>query len=118
MKTKPMNVIPVNISDILEKGSAVLPEDGKLVYGQLKTAISSKDVIVELNFDGLKFITTAFLNDSVGRYLLEFPQMEANITWKPDLEERLVSRIKRTIALATNDKLRAAHGKALDEVLA
>ncbi|QPI89299.1 STAS-like domain-containing protein [Lacticaseibacillus paracasei subsp. tolerans] len=55
----------LNIKAIIKNDLAVTPEDGELIFKLLNTAIDQKNPI-EVNFSGLRTVTTAFLNASIG----------------------------------------------------
>lgn len=55
----------IHVHDLINKDLAVAPEDGKLLFMQLNSAVENK-VHVVIDFSGLNTITTAFFNASLG----------------------------------------------------
>lgn len=68
-----MNTI-LSISEIIGKNSAILHSDGMLFSDVAKKAFNKSD-IVEIDFSGLEFCTTAFLNAAIGGLLLKNPKL-------------------------------------------
>lgn len=56
------------IADILGKSSAILHSDGLVVFEKIKQA---KDEDISISFKGIEYCTTAFLNASVGKYIVD-----------------------------------------------
>ena len=61
----------INILDILNSDLAVNVSDGVLVYERISNILPS-DLII--SFDGIKRLSTAFLNESIGKYAILFPE--------------------------------------------
>lgn len=65
------------ISKIIKSEFAVSPEDGNTVYEIIKKEIESKNQL-ELNFDGIDIMTTAFLNNAIGNLYRNFDRQQLN----------------------------------------
>lgn len=65
MKTYPPVLV---ISEILGKGSAILHSDGLIVYEKL-SALEDQEIV--LSFIGITHCTTAFLNASIGKFIID-----------------------------------------------
>lgn len=63
-----MSDMMIKLFDLIGKPSAVLHSDGMKIYDVLRT-IGGEDI--EISFQGITHCTTAFLNASIGKYLLE-----------------------------------------------
>lgn len=107
----------IDIYQLIHKDSAVLPLDGEVLYNSILSNLDKNEAL-ELNFKNLKFITSAFLNASIGKFLLENPSFKDKLFYSYDEEQSLDVRIKRVVDIATDKKLRDAHNQAIEEVLA
>ncbi|MBA9078437.1 MULTISPECIES: STAS-like domain-containing protein [Rufibacter] len=65
----------LSIAQIIGKQIAVLDVDGLKVYEKLQESYKPHEKIV-LSFEGLRHVTSAFLNAALGRFLLSTPQPE------------------------------------------
>lgn len=61
----------INVTDVLESRIAVSPQKGTMILSKLSESIRDNEV-VELDFEGVKDLTTAFLNVAIGDLYKEF----------------------------------------------
>lgn len=60
----------VKIGKILD-GSIAMPNQGKILYELLVDLVINKHMKLVLDFSGIDIITTAFLNFSIGKFIIE-----------------------------------------------
>lgn len=65
------------ISKIIRGEYAVSPEDGKIIYELINQEIKNKNK-VDLDFNGIDLMTTAFLNNAIGALYKNFNGDELN----------------------------------------
>ena len=94
----------MSISEILGKPSAILHSDGLTLYEKMKEA--NEDNVI-LSFNGISHCTTAFLNASIGKFLIENPKKASFIQFR-DLGQEPHIRQKLDLVLenALNEKKR------------
>lgn len=59
-------MINLRIVDVISSEFAVSPEDGDIIFNIISNRINEKESIV-LDFDGIDIMTTAFLNNAIGK---------------------------------------------------
>lgn len=67
----------INIKELINSEFAVSPEDGDIVYDKVKGFILRSEK-VNLDFSNLDLITTAFLNNAIGKLLGKFNSDKLN----------------------------------------
>lgn len=97
MKTKLL------VTEIIAKSSAILHSDGLILLKQLLSAGNNEIV---LSFKGIEHCTTAFLNASIGNYVLgsqaKFNQLELEDT-NDDLNSKINMVVENAIDQKKND---------------
>jgi hypothetical protein len=63
--------MPLNVSELIGKSSAVLHSDGLKLYEAIKEIAATNEVTI--TFEGISHCTTAFLNASIGKFVVEDP---------------------------------------------
>lgn len=85
----------VTIKDYVSLCQGVTSEEGQPIYNLIIGILKSGD-IVELDFDGMTFMTTAFLNVVIGTLYKDFSSEELrNILKLQNVNEETATRIKR-----------------------
>lgn len=105
------------ISEIINKKSAVLHSDGLKLFEAIFTSYNESEKL-EILFNGLEYCTSAFLNASIGKFLLETnnPEIAAKKIEFPDLKDELIrKKIEEVYALALDEKKRVANDQYLRE---
>lgn len=90
------------ITEILGKPSAILHSDGLIVYERLQTI--EKDEIV-LSFKDVTHCTTAFLNASIGKYIID-NKLQTRVLKFEDATEDIQTKIELVLDNARNEKKR------------
>ncbi|MGE7623584.1 STAS-like domain-containing protein [Viridibacillus sp. NPDC096237] len=67
----------VNVRDVIGSGIAISATKGEIVYKELTLALK-ENVNVELDFEGITDLTTAFLNVAIGHLYSEYSGEELN----------------------------------------
>ena len=89
------------IVEAIGKTSAILHSDGLIVYEKLKAS----ELPIELCFSGIDHCTTAFLNASVGKLLIEEPDKAKQIKYTGiEGNDYLQSKVDLVLQNATNEK--------------
>lgn len=101
----------VKIIDIIGKSSAILHSDGLKVYQYLIEEILRTPKVV-VSFAGLEHCTTSFLNASIGKLLMNRPEVVDKISYV-DADKMLQSKIERVQYNALNESLRQAHDQSV-----
>lgn len=108
----------IRVISFLQKDSAILPTDGNKLYDELSIQLGKDSrAKVIIDFTDMKYITSAFINASIGKYVMQFPQSIGRMNFITTPEQELEFRIQRSISLATDEKLRKAHKTATEEIL-
>ncbi|WP_439473679.1 STAS-like domain-containing protein [Algoriphagus formosus] len=68
----------IQLTEILGKSIAILHSDGLKIYDAIMEELVTNGT-VELNFEGISTCTTAFLNASLGKVLINSPKSTALI---------------------------------------
>lgn len=90
------------ITEILGKPSAILHSDGLVVYEQL---LSIKKAEIVLSFKNITHCTTAFLNASIGKYIID-NKLQSQVLKFEDATEDIQSKIELVLDNARNEKKR------------
>ena len=67
----------INIVDTIKSEFAVSPEDGDIIYSLISHNLSNNHSVC-LNFENVDIITTAFLNNAIGKLYKEFDKEKLN----------------------------------------
>lgn len=70
-------MLNVNIKELINSDTALTPDTGSIVFSLLDKALISKEII-ELDFNGIEVITSAFLNAAIGQLYSKFKSDELN----------------------------------------
>lgn len=62
----------IQLTEVLGKSIAILHSDGLKVYNAIMEEFASSG-FVKISFEGISTCTTAFLNASIGKLLINFP---------------------------------------------
>lgn len=73
-----MNIKDLRVKDFIEnRDIAVSSDDGDLLFRKIDDLIKEK-TIVELNFEGISLMTTAFLNSAIGQLYSKYTSEQLN----------------------------------------
>ncbi|MFX4232629.1 STAS-like domain-containing protein [Aliarcobacter butzleri] len=95
-----MENVKMNIFNIVGHGTCVLPEDGDKVYLSIEQAfLENKEVI--LSFKNVNKVTSAFLNNAIGRLYDQFDEefIKNNLSIE-DISNSSTMILKRVIKIA------------------
>lgn len=70
-----MGEVRLNIQKIIESETCILPEDGEKIFEEICKGISNQQKVI-LSFEGVVLITSAFLNDAIGKLYGKFKEDE------------------------------------------
>jgi hypothetical protein len=107
------------IANILNSKSAVLHDEGLLLFKMLNSSISQNKSI-QLSFEGLEDCTTAFLNASIGNlYIKHNLETITTLLSFEGIENQslLKTKIDRVIQNASDPKKREIHDDIIHEAL-
>ena len=65
------------VSKLIEGSSAVSADDGQVIFDKIKDALHNNK-LVELDFDGIEILTTAFLNAAIGQLYSKYTSDKLN----------------------------------------
>jgi hypothetical protein len=105
----------IKISEILSKNVAILHSDGLKVYNAIMEELASENHFV-LSFEGVSVSTTAFLNASIGKILLNSPE-SGNKMKIVDADSDILRKLEWVKENALNQVKREARENALIEYL-
>jgi hypothetical protein len=111
----------LKIADVLGKSSAILHSDGLKVCQELLRRYQEHGTAV-VSFEGVDRWTTAFLNASIGKFLVNLPgaQPVAPETlqfYGVTKDSLLARRIDEIIALAQDQQAQQQHDEAVREII-
>ncbi len=92
----------LTITEILGKSSAILHSDGLIIYERLQSIKKSEIV---LSFKNITHCTTAFLNASIGKYIID-NKLQSQLLKFEDTTEDVQSKIELVLDNARNEKKR------------
>lgn len=103
-----MNSQKFIVADIIGIDTAVSTDDGEKVF-QLIDPLLKSDTAVELDFNGISIMTTAFLNAAIGQLYNTYTseQLNKNLALKnvsPENKRRLVQVIERAKVYFANKR--------------
>jgi len=67
----------VNIFNLIKDNAALTPDSGDVVFHEIDTILNKKE-IAEIDFSGIDFLTTAFLNAAIGQLYSKYTSEELN----------------------------------------
>ncbi len=82
-----MNEEVVKIAFDIKDGLCVSAKDGEVVYTRIKTALDKGDK-VRLSFDGVRDLTSSFLNSAVGQLYGTFSEERLKETMLPPIDAK------------------------------
>lgn len=96
-----METITISIYSITGSEFCIEAEDGEKVYTLIKKAISEKRK-VELSFQNVELLTTAFLNTAVGKLYKDFSEQEIKdaLTVNKNISQSAAVSLKRVVETA------------------
>ncbi|MFB9863148.1 STAS-like domain-containing protein [Rufibacter immobilis] len=109
----------LSIAQIIGKQIAVLDIDGLKVYEKLQESYKPQEKIV-LSFEGLRHVTSAFLNAAIGRFLLSTSKPEeakAAIELDGIDNKAILNKVNEVYSLALNPDLRRIRETARNQEL-
>lgn len=96
------NFEQIKIKNIVPQNNAVSSDDGDLIFNKITTLIKQGKT-VELNFEGISIITTAFLNSAIGQLYSLYNSEQLNSFIKiTNVAEEDKILFKRVIQTAKN----------------
>jgi hypothetical protein len=104
----------IKIADIIGKKSAILHADGLKVYNYLVEELLRTPKLV-VSFAGLEHCTTSFLNASIGKLLVNSPDVAQKISYVESDDDMLLEKINKVTTNALNESLRQAHDEPVRE---
>ncbi|WP_417822509.1 STAS-like domain-containing protein [Thalassospira lucentensis] len=89
-----MNVL--RVIDVVGTKICVAVEDGHLLHEELYRRLEKKEN-VQISFDGVRRLTTAFLNSGIGQLYNEFDEetIRSHLSVAPDTEPQKAGLIKK-----------------------
>jgi hypothetical protein len=108
--------LDILIKEIIQSDLAVTSIKGEMVFKIIKDNIE-KDEVSVLNFEGIKTLTTAFLNVAIGQlYDVNTPEeLRRLVKINPNVNESHLKKI--TLVLSNSKEKRENTKKSLQEVL-
>ncbi|MBS1556279.1 MAG: DUF4325 domain-containing protein [Bacteroidetes bacterium] len=92
----------ISVSEVIGKSSAVLHSDGLILYEVLKRSGSR----ITLSFNEIVHCTTAFLNASIGKFIIEAKGTNVVLDFQ-DISEDVKNKIDLVLENARDEKKRA-----------
>ncbi|SHH24058.1 STAS-like domain-containing protein [Clostridium grantii] len=83
----------LSIKEVIKSNSASDNDQGNIFFNKLKGLLEEQNNKIYIDFQGIDLVTTAFLNDAIGKIFLDYPFDEVkdkikfrNIRDRDDLE--------------------------------
>ena len=108
---------PLRILNIIEKKSAVLHSDGLKLFDAIMKAYKPNNEL-RISFEGLEHCTTAFLNASIGKFLISIGKpadVIKDIIYE-SVSESTDKKIKQVVEVSLNEKKRIRQNELVREV--
>lgn len=102
--TKVGDILILSVSEIIGKNSAILHSDGLKLYQILKENVEKRKM--RLSFKGILYCTTAFLNASVGKLLVEHPGLTNSLDYNDVNDNAINEKIRLVIENVEDAKRR------------
>lgn len=96
----------ITVHDIINDDSALTPKSGDVVFYQVMESLKQKNKTI-VSFDGIKYITTAFLNAAIGQLYSKFDSAFLNEFLQVNISEAdlpLLQRVLQNARVYFNDK--------------
>lgn len=109
----------VKIIDIIGSSTAVSPRLGIKTYEYLVDTAGS-DFSIEVSFEGVEDLTSAFCNAFIGKLYMNFPPdiLKSNFKISGIDEDHIwFKKVNNAILLGTNENVRTLHNSNLAEVI-
>lgn len=111
----------LKIADILGKSSAILHTDGLKIYQDLLLLYKANGPLV-VSFEGVDHWATAFLNASIGKFVMNLPDAQHIVRGKLQFQgvakdSPLERRINEIISLALDKQKQSQHDEAIREAI-
>ena len=96
-----MDKITIHVAREIGSGICISAEDGSKIYDLVRRGVLNNKV-VELSFESITRITTAFLNVAVGQLYGEFSEDQIRLQLAPPInaDGRVISRIRLVVERA------------------
>lgn len=94
------------VYDIINDDSALTPKSGDIVFNKVVESLKDKNKTV-VSFDGIKYITTAFLNAAIGQLYSKFDSAFLNEFLQVNISEAdlpLLQRVLQNARVYFSDK--------------
>lgn len=110
----------VFLKDVIESKIAVSPEKGTILYDFLNQKFKEKEY-VDLSFEGIEDLTTAFLNKGIGNLYRFYTSEDLNkylkITQIDDMDKYLLSKVieRAKIDIRNDRKLSDTINEVMDD---
>lgn len=109
----------LKIADVIGKNSAVLHSDGLKFYENIVQLYNSGKKLF-ISFEGLTHCTSAFLNASIGKFILvneNKTEVLKNLEYIHQTDE-IKKKLEQVVDIATNEKKRIRHDELmLEEII-
>ncbi|WP_339757517.1 STAS-like domain-containing protein [Algoriphagus aquimarinus] len=105
----------INLTEILGKKIAILHSDGLKVFAAIMEELVAEGHFI-LNFEGISTSTTAFLNASIGKVLMNSPEAVSKMGIK-NADTGILDKINWVKETALNKGRREAREDAMREYL-
>jgi hypothetical protein len=117
-KSQGKRISKISISDLLKNPAAIDNAQGKKIFVKIKEEVKKENATdIKVDFNGVKLLTTAFLNEAIGKIFLDHELKDAmgkiqlvNIGTHKDIEMlRLVIANAQNQAKQTQTKSSTTH---------
>lgn len=78
----------MELKKILDSSYATNPAQGKLVFGRLSEFAKNSEHL-EISFDGIDLLSSAFLNESIGKFFMLFPEKSSHTSFDYPIDRPL-----------------------------
>ena len=104
------------ISDVINKNSAVLHSDGLKLFGVIVEQFKAGSKLL-ISFKGLSHCTSAFLNASIGKFILlsENKNDVINNLVYSDYSEEIKRKLEQVVEISTDEKKRTRRDELVSE---
>ena len=96
------------VTEIINKSSAILHSDGLILFQKL---IAAGTPDITLSFKGIEHCTTAFLNASIGNYVIGSSDKGAMLKFEGTTED-LINKIDLVLENARDQKKRDSYSRS------
>lgn len=101
-----MNPIVISVFNLVGSGFCVEAKDGEAVFQVISKALQQK-LVVEISFQNVEMLTSAFLNTAIGQLYRDFSEEQVRVSVKvtemTDVDKALLRRVVETAKLYYKD---------------